>query len=169
MLQDVFVEHTVKRREIITLKPLYYISMVFLVICFLLGIIFPLFFAPGVMFLFMMLWIRSLMDLEFDYTYTNGELEIAKVKGSVKRKELVNIASSEIVVMAPSHTAPVKSYIGRRMKTYDCTSHDAGMKYYVLIFKKNGREMKLIFQPNEEIIDRMKRANTRIVYRDGEV
>ena len=121
MLQDVFVEHTVKRREIITLKPLYYISMVFLVICFLLGIIFPLFFAPGVMFLFMMLWIRSLMDLEFDYTYTNGELEIAKVKGSVKRKELVNIAPGEIVVMAPSHTDPVKSYIGRRMKTYDCT------------------------------------------------
>lgn len=169
MLQDVFVEHTVKRREIVTLKPLYYISIVFLVICFLLGVMFPLFFAPGAMFLFMMLWIRSFMNLEFDYTYTNGELDIAKVKSGSKRKELVSIAQGELVVMAPSHTDPVKSYIGRKMKTYDCTSHDAGMKYYVLIFRKNGREMKLLFQPNDEIIDRIKRTNTRIVYRDGEV
>jgi translation initiation factor IF-1 len=170
MLQDVFIEQTVKRREIATLKPLYYISLVMTIINFLIGIalLFPLFFVSGGMFLFMTVWINSLLNLEFDYNYTNGELDIARIRGGAKRKELVSISQGDIVVMAPSHTEPVKQYLGRKMPTFDCTSHDVGMSYYVMIFKKDGREKKLLFQPNEEILDILKRMNAHSVYRDGE-
>ena len=51
------------------------------------------------------------------------------------------------------------------MKTFDCTSHEEGVPYYTMIIKHpaDDREIKVLFEPNEELLNEFKRkCGTRV-------
>ena len=47
------------------------------------------------------------------------------------------------------------------MTTFDCISHEEGVPYYTMIVRepKTEREIKVLFEPGEELLQAMKKAS----------
>ncbi len=168
MLQDSFIEQNVQRKKppmdglirgiLITMTALtFFIFAMFVNL---------LFFIPFVMFAALTWWYNMNSDIEFDYTLTNRELEIAKIRGKNSIKPILTMdIGADLVVMAPSRTEPVQPWVGKKMKTLDCTSR-TGKPYYCMIVKhEREEEQKILFEPSEELLEAMWRIQPRNVHK----
>ena len=162
MVQDIFIEQTVQRTQNQMTRILYLISFIFAVINYIFSLVFLFYpmLLPAVLFTILAVFLHMTLKVEFDYSYTNGTIDVAKVRNGSRRKHLCEIPRDNLVVMAKTHTDPVKPYMGGGIKSIDATSHAIGNSYYVLVFKdKKGDLEKLLFEPDEEFRNMIKRMN----------
>ncbi len=126
------------------------------------------FFVPFVLFGLLMLWYFRESRKEFDYILNKGELEAAVILGGNSRRTLFCVdVREQLVVMAPSRTEPVQPWIGKKMKTWDCTSH-TGAPYYCMIMQDEGRkEYKALFEPDETLLGLLMQINPGKVHRQA--
>lgn len=130
-----------------------------------------IFLIPFVLFMILTYFVFQNSKQDFDYTLTGMELDFARIKNRSRRKAVASInLSSDLIVLAPSRTEPVKEYIGKRMPTLDLTSHEEGKKYYTLIAQNSstGRLTKVLFEPNEELLTMIYRMQPRKVHETAE-
>ncbi len=163
MYQDVYIEQSIRRRtprvtkvySVILILITVFVAVNFLVIDY------RLYGLPLIVMIIVTYFATQNTKIEYDYTYTNGMLEITKIKRRNKRQELLDCEMKDVVVVAPSRTDPVKPYIGRNMTTFDCISHEEGVPYYTMIVRepKTEREIKVLFEPGEELLQAMKKAS----------
>ncbi|MCR5396786.1 MAG: hypothetical protein K6E64_04880 [Lachnospiraceae bacterium] len=117
-----------------------------------------------VIFIALIVYLQHNKQTDFDYIYTNGVLEIDRISGGTKRKNLFTIDIEHLVVIAPSKTEPVMPYVGKRMKTLDCTSHEE-VPYYTMILHNPAKDedWKILWEPKEEFLEEFKRKqNTKV-------
>lgn len=117
-----------------------------------------------VIFIALIVYLQHNKQTDFDYIYTNGVLEIDRISGGSKRKNLFTIDIEHMVVIAPSKTEPVMPYVGKRMKTLDCTSHEE-VPYYTMILHNPAKDedWKILWEPKEEFLEEFKRKqNTKV-------
>lgn len=95
-------------------------------------------------------------SVEFEYSFTNGVLDIDKICGRSRRRNLVSIACRNIERMAPARG---NFTTDRKIINANYDEH-LGRKYYVN-FSQNGTPCTLLFQPPEKILDNMKKYNPR--------
>ncbi len=105
-------------------------------------------------------------NIEYEYDYTNGSLEIAKIINNEKRKKVVNIESNEVKMVAAVGTNESLKYDHVQLKTYDCSAHDSEQKDYILVAhsEAKGNDFKVIFNPSEKLLSAMKRYNKQDIY-----
>lgn len=122
-------------------------------------------FVPFAAFALLTLWYYRSSSRDYDYTLTNRELEIAVIRAKSSRKTIVLCDfPSALVVLAPSKTKPVERWKGKRMPTFDCTSH-TGAPYYCMILKEeNASEVKVLFEPNQEMLESLHRLAPQQVH-----
>lgn len=95
-------------------------------------------------------------SVEFEYSFTNGVLDIDKICGRARRKNLVSIACKNI-----EHMAPARANFTTQRQIINANYDDKlGRKYYVN-FSQGGTAMTLLFQPPEKILSNMKKYNPR--------
>lgn len=133
--------------------------------------------APAIillaMFLFTLLtlvmFIVSFMkrELQFEYSYTNGSVDVAKIFENEKRKHLLTFEAQDINVLAKEGTNEALKFDNVSMKTYDCSSHDSEAKTYVMVChnQKTNQNYKVIWNPSEKMVDDLKRLNSTNVYK----
>jgi hypothetical protein len=169
MYHDVFIEESIKRGTPTVAKVCNVILIVITILVALqfVFVSYGMFGIPLMVMIVLCYFVIQNTKIEFDYTYTNGLLEITKIKGRNKRKELLSCEMKDVVVIAPSKTEPVQPYIGSRMKTFDCISHTPGVPYYTMIVKEPDGQMetKVLFEPSEEMLDAMYMEAPRRVYK----
>ena len=103
-------------------------------------------------------------DLEFEYLYVNGELDVDKIMSRQKRKRVLSVDVKELEIMAPSESHALDSYNNRQnIKTYNFSSLDPQHKTYTMIVKGDKEMKRVIFEPNEVILKDMKRIAPREV------
>lgn len=119
-----------------------------------------------VVFLIMIFILQRSKKVEFDYTYTNGAFEVDRITGSAKRKNLLAVNIDQLVVLAPAKSEPVMPYVGRRMKTLDCTSH-TDAPYYTMIVRnaQTEEEWKVLLELNDEFLTEFQRKQGTKVHR----
>lgn len=100
-------------------------------------------------------------NLEFEYTYFNGDLDIDRIKGEESRKRVFETNMKDVEVIAPTGSIELHPY--KRLKTYDYSSNTKN-KTYEMITVKKGQKVKIIFEPNQEILEGMKMLAPRKVY-----
>ena len=105
-------------------------------------------------------------NIEYEYDYTNGSLEIAKIINNEKRKKVVTVESSELKMVAAVGTNESLKFDHVQLKTYDCSAHNDEVKDYILVAhsEAKGNDFKVIFNPSEELLNAMKRYNKRDIY-----
>lgn len=165
-MSEVFYEKFVKRSSPKINKVLYYVSFVMTIVFALLWLMVAIvnysmmgiYLLPFLMFIFMTYKLYVDCFTEFDYNYTDGKIEIYRIRGKAKKRLLVETDLSEVVVIAPSKTDPVSPWIGKKMRTFDCTSHEQSVPYYCMITKYKSFEKKILFEPSEEMLREMKRS-----------
>ena len=105
-------------------------------------------------------------NIEYEYDYTNGSLEIAKIINNEKRKKVVNIESNEVKMVAAVGTNESLKYDHVQLKTYDCSAHDSEQKDYILVAhsEAKGNDFKVIFTPSEKLLNAMAKYNKHDIY-----
>lgn len=99
---------------------------------------------------------------EYEYSYVNGDLDIAVIYSKQSRKSLVSIAFADIECVAPEGSHELDSY-GQSYAVKDYTSGNAEDKVYVIV---TGGQDKTKYRLNidEEILKDLKYRIPRKVF-----
>lgn len=94
-------------------------------------------------------------DVEYEYTFFQGEMQIDRVRGRKRRKNICvfNMEQTEYVV--PSDDARAGEFDNQLKRTMKLASGFAGRKTYVAIVRGTAGITKVVFEPNEKLINAM--------------
>ncbi|MCI9488510.1 DUF6106 family protein [Lachnospiraceae bacterium 48-42] len=148
---DFYTEQLIKKQT--TMKDVFIkaflvaiaIVSVFVVLMFPVAIIVPIIVIAAVVFL-----IRRL-DVEYEYLYVNGDLDIDKIMHKAKRKRIFSTNIDNMELLAPEGNEGINQF--RNAKVVDYSSGSADARRYVLVVADNGQVTKLVFEPNDDIIE----------------
>lgn len=104
-------------------------------------------------------------EIEYEYLYVNKELSVDKILSQSKRKRVATYDLDKMEIVAPLKSWHLDNYKNRQDKTVDYSSgiEEKPEKRYVFFY--DGKE-KVIFEPNEAMINAMKQVTARKVYTD---
>ena len=88
------------------------------------------------------------LDLEFEYVYVNGELDIDKIMAPVK-----------------SHRLDYQNQ-NTRMKVYDFSSGNPSHKVFAMIIPSDNELCKVLLEPDEELLKNIEKSCPRKVFVD---
>lgn len=107
--------------------------------------------------------LRNNQKIEYDYTFTNGTLDIAKVINNSRRKKLLTTDIREFEVIAPASDDGFQRMLQHPgIKKFNCFLNRGGGLYYG-VFTHNSQKSILIFEPSEEMVRLFKLVNPRNV------
>lgn len=91
------------------------------------------------------------LNVEYEYLFLNGDLDIDKIMNKSKRKKMFNANVSDMELLAPVDAAELNQY--RNARTLDFSSRTGQAKVYALVLSGQGETRKVIFEPNETIVE----------------
>jgi hypothetical protein len=108
--------------------------------------------------------LRNNQRIEYDYTFTNGILDIAKVINNSKRKKLLSADTREFEVLAPISDEGFQRMLNHKgiEQKFNYFLNRGGGLYYA-VFTYNGKKTLLVFEPSEELVQMIKPYNPRNV------
>ena len=162
-MNDVFVEQIVERKQDLrtTLKKMLLIlgaiviSTIFLIVG-ILRFIFPAVFALS---MYGAIRLAKKQNLEYEYSFTNGELDIDRIIGRRTRSRELSIHVRSLSILATVTEANYKDYEHRNYtKTLDASSSQKSTKRWFAVYRNDaGNESLLIFEPNERLLEAMRK------------
>lgn len=107
--------------------------------------------------------VRNNQKVEYDYTFTNGTLDIAKIINNSNRKKLLSADIKEFEIIAPTSDDGFTRMLNHPgIKKYNYFLNRGGGLYYG-VFTHNGNKSILVFEPSEEMVKLFKQVNPRNV------
>ncbi len=109
-------------------------------------------------------------SLEYEYIFTNGDLDIDIVKAQTTRKRMVSLQCKNIELMASEKNMTYKRDFESDSisKKYNAVYDMAQGRVYHVLFVHDGERMLLTFQPPAKLLAAMKKLNPRCVNVDTE-
>ena len=105
------------------------------------------------------------LDLEFEYLYVNGEIDIDKIMSRQKRKRVFSGDVSSLELLAPSQSHELDHYRSRSdIKKNDSSSGKKDARTYTMILKKENKMELVVFEPSDVMLKDMKRMAPREVH-----
>ncbi len=100
----------------------------------------------------------SHLSIEYEYIFTNGELDIDMIRGKNIRKRLITIRCKDINRMEKADVIIKKHDGGKKIldARYDLS---LGGVYKIDATSKKGNDVLVYFQPPERLLDEMKKYN----------
>lgn len=96
-------------------------------------------------------------DLEYEYLFVNGEMDIDVIMSQTKRKKAKSFSLSEAELVAPLKSAKMDYYNGNtKMKVYDFSSGNPSHNRFAVITRDKGEACKIIIEPDENLAQLMK-------------
>ncbi len=113
--------------------------------------LFPLAILVPIVVIFVVVALMRRMNVEYEYLYVNGDLDIDKIINRSKRKRVFSTPISNMELLAPEGSPELAQY--RNGIVADYSSGVPGEKRYVLVVVEKGQVTKMIFEPNDTIIE----------------
>lgn len=160
-MNDFYTEQLVKRKATgkVILAKIGMIILTFLSLILLLRVPFA-FILTAVLVAVDIFFFRN-MDLEYEYLFVNGELDVDKITARSKRKTVFSTNLDELELLAPTGSSELR--LVQAEKTYNFSSMTEGLKTYELIVSQKGQKIKVIFEPNDTILNGFKTLASRKV------
>ena len=169
---DIFVEQIVRRRR----QPLDYVKLLLCLIAATIVImamfifnaipfIGTIIFFVGAALVYVIYNVGTSINLEYEYCFTNGALDVDKIIAARKRKRMTEINARHIDMMGTTKNRVFAGYMQNReiKKIYACTSLNDDDVYFVLS-STDGKKQLLLFNPNDTIKDGFRRLNPQKVF-----
>mgnify|MGYP000713262603 CR=1 FL=1 len=108
--------------------------------------------------------LRNHQRIEYDYTFTNGILDVAKIINNNKRKKMLTADIREFEIIAPISDEGFQRALANRdiKKKYHFFLNRGGGLYYG-IFNHEGVKSLIVFEPSQELLKLFKLYNSRNV------
>lgn len=97
--------------------------------------------------------------VEYDYTLTNGILDLAKILNEKKRKKIVSIDVKQILEMRPITDDGFQKYFNDKKIKKVNIFLNRGEHLYYMIFVKDDAKIAIIFEPDKQLLQYMKLFN----------
>ncbi len=106
--------------------------------------------------------LRNNQRIEYDYTFTNGVFDVAKVINNSKRKRLLSVNVKEFEIVAPIEDAGFERMLNSKdiEKRYNVFLNKGKGLYYG-IFENDGVKSMIVFEPGEKMLNLFKKFNPR--------
>lgn len=91
---------------------------------------------------------RSL-DVEYEYQYINGDLDIDKIMHKERRKSMYSANMGDLERLAPAAAGESGTF----SRTCDFTSGTNPQAVYEMIISRNGVRERILFEPNEAMVE----------------
>ncbi len=101
------------------------------------------------------------LDVEYEYLYVNGELDIDVIYSKQKRKKVASYDIGELEVIAPANSHALDSYKSEKVR--DFTSGKNAKNEYIAIYNKDGKRDAIKVELNDTILNDMRRMAPRKV------
>ena len=99
--------------------------------------------------------------LEYEYIYFNGEIDIDRIMGIESRKRVFSTSAKDMEVLAPTGSIELQPF--QNLKVFDYSSN-SGNATYELVAKAKDQNVRVIFEPNDTILQGMKYYAPRKVF-----
>lgn len=167
---DLFVEQLVKRKKTTSdyvKVVLCLIAAIVIVVAMIFSIptvISPFVFLIGIVLILFLNKLRETINIEYEYCFTNGELDVDKIIAANRRGRMVDINAREIELMGTKNNPEFRRNLEDRGvdKIYACSSIDDNDVCFI-IYDADCTKKMLLFSPNDKIKDGFSRYNPRKV------
>lgn len=161
---DMYREILVKRESGMMKKMLKNAIPVIAVLFLLMGAVIPLFLVGAVVFGVLAYFVAPKLEVEYEYLYVNGELDIDAIYSRQKRKRIGSYDMAELEILAPENSHAIDSYRNNRnLKIKDYTSGTGKEKNYMLVFNHNQGQQAIKAELDEIILADIRRIAPRKV------
>ncbi len=174
---DIFVEQLVKKKKepkdfLIVLAGVVCVFVVLFVLSFAFvipGIGFAIF-ALCVIFMYLIYFLITSINQEFEYCFTNGMLDVDKIINMRKRKRLQEINVRKMEMLGDRQHSSFRKYLedGGLKKIYACTHKGADDLCFMVFLDEEGNKKMLLFNPNDQIVDGIRKYNPQKVFLSNE-
>ena len=163
-MSESYVELLVKKKKTPKDSILKGLMIAGIVILVLIGLVIPLVLIAAIALGVLAYFKMPGLDLEFEYLYVNGELDIDKIMSKVKRKRVGSFDISKAEMVAPVKSHELDYYRqSKDLKVVDCSSGEENANVYGMVIKDEKGMKLVLFEPNQEILDDMRRIAPRKV------
>jgi len=156
-VNDIFNEQLVERKQNMTdnLKKITILAggVLFLAVAFLIPGLRSLIYVILIGIIFAMVILLRRFNVEYEYIFTNGELDIDRITNKSKRKRVLSVHVDNFSIMVPISNKDYGKDVEKYSKLYDVSSGILQENTYAAIFDKDSKKNKLIFEPNEKMFD----------------
>ncbi|WP_040210283.1 hypothetical protein [Clostridium polynesiense] len=109
------------------------------------GIIFAL--AAGFLFYF-----KRYLYTEFEYSITNGEIDIDKILEMKSRKRIISFNMKDVELLAPIDSDIYKGYSSKPSEKVPAIPSGNSDRAFSAVISQGGKKLQVIFAPNEEFV-----------------
>jgi len=161
-MTEFLTEQLIKRKMTIvtTIKKVFLILMA--IVSLSLGMVHPMLVWVSVIIIIVDIILFKRMNVEYEYIYYNGDLDIDRILDKQSRKRIFSTNIKDMEVIAPTGSIELQQY--QRVKELDYSSRDPEHKTYEMVTKFKGDMVRVVFEPNEKILTGMKSMAPRKVY-----
>ena len=97
-------------------------------------------------------FLMSFLSVEYEYVFTNGELDIDAIYNRSRRKRLFTAKVNDFELMAHIDDKAHEGAFNNVQETRDYSSGSPGPDTYVCLTNYNSKKIKLILEPNEKML-----------------
>lgn len=150
-MSDFYTEQLVKKRPDAKDLAVKAGLILLTVIAFLIVLMFPIGIILPILAIVLDVVMFRRLNVEYEYLYVNGDLDVDKIMSRSKRKRMFSMNVSEMEILAPADAPELRQY--QNAKTLDFSSGTGQAKLYTLVVADHGELKKVIFEPNETIVE----------------
>ncbi|MCD7868221.1 MAG: DUF6106 family protein [Clostridiales bacterium] len=167
-MSDLYSELLVKKKQTTRDQITKYGLIVLTVLMFAGGLLLNiLLFIPAIALCIADYFLIPKTDLEYEYLFINGDIDIDMVISRSKRKKVKSLKISEADLVAPINSHRLDYYNSNtKLKTYDYSSGDPEHKRYVMITRDDSGTCRVILEPDEDMAVAMRNCAPSKVFLD---
>lgn len=165
-LIDGYVEVLVKKKTPVFMKIMKLFMIIVTIGVFLSFFLFwnPFILLAGFIMCFIDYVVFLPMDMEFEYLYMDGLLQIDKILSKQKRKKYLELELEKIEKAAPKGSAHLVDYWEKKKLVKDCTTGEDDQNYYSIIYRAGKELWEVRIVSDKQIVDAMRKAAPRKVF-----
>lgn len=109
---------------------------------------------------------KQKLFVEYEYQFTNGEIDIEKIIEMKKRSKVVSFNIKEVGLIATDGSAAIKDFYNKPTSIVKCYPSTSKKKVYVAMVTEGNNKMQLMFVPDEKFLELCYKMNPRVVKKE---
>ena len=165
---DLYSEYLVKKKPTALDAVIKYGLIILTVLAALAGLfVSPVILVLAVIFGVVSYFVIPKTDIEYEYLFVNGELDIDMVMAKTKRKKVNTFDLREADLIAPVNSQRMTYYNNNsKLKTLDYSSGDESHRRFAVIIRADGATCKVILEPDDTMAQAIKNSAPSKVFLD---
>ncbi|MBU3227152.1 DUF6106 family protein [Clostridium algidicarnis] len=101
--------------------------------------------------------------IEYEYIFTNGEIDIDKIFEMKKRKRIISFNIKDVQIIAKDNSQYIKDFINKPNKVINLYPPNYNGEIFVAILNKGAETIMIKFAPDEKILNLAFKYNPRAI------